>query len=101
MIAKLDEVCRLLQTLIALFKLSNTPVIQSYRNEISKDEAYRKILEFTIEPVSYSELCRKVSEAAGIAEVTVKKKIPDLKEMGLLSTRRQGKEVFYENTGLL
>jgi len=98
---KLDEVCRLLQTLIALFKLSNRSVIKNYRDEIAKDEAYQKILEFTLEPVSYSELCRKVSVAAGIAEVTVKKKIPELREMGLLTTRRQGREVLYENTGLL
>jgi len=99
--AKLDEVCRLLQTLIALFKLSNKSAIQSYRDEIAKDEAYRRILEFTLEPVSYSELCLRVSEAAGIAEITVKKKIPELKEMGLLTTKRQGREVLYENTRLL
>jgi DNA-binding transcriptional ArsR family regulator len=100
-LTKLDEACKHLQTLIALFKLSNRSAIRAYRDEIGKDEVSKKILDLTVDPLSYSELIRKVSEAAGISEVTVKRKIPELREMGLLATMRQGREVLYENTGLL
>ena len=98
---KLDEICRRLDTLIALFKLSNRSSIRDYKTDLAKDEVYEKILELTTEPLSYSELALRVSEALNVAEITVKKKIAELKEMHLLSTQRQGREVFYENTGLL
>ena len=37
----------------------------------------------------------------GAAEITVKRKIARLKEMGFLMSRRKGREVYYENTGLM
>jgi len=45
-------------------------------------------------------LAKKVAEETGAAEITVKKKISTLKEMGFLTTRREGREVYYENSGL-
>lgn len=35
-----------------------------------------------------------------VAEITVKKKISTLREIEFLITRREGREVYYENSGL-
>lgn len=97
----LKEIARKLDILIALARLANKEQIQGYHNELAKDPVYSKILEVTSEPISYSNLSRSVAEATGAAEITVKKKLAELKEVGALATKREGREVFYENTGFL
>lgn len=97
----LREISQKMDMLIALFKISNRDNIKRFSAELAKDPIYSKILELSLQPISYGNLSKTVAEANKSAEITVKKKVSELKEMGALSTRREGREVFYENTGLL
>mgnify|MGYP000138418357 FL=1 len=97
----LREMSRKLDLLVTLMKLSNRDVLERFRNEVKKDKVATKILELANEPITYSDLVRKVSTETGTAEITVKRKISRLKEMGFLMSRREGREVYYENTGLI
>lgn len=101
MIQSLNEISKKLDRLIALMRLSNLAQIDDYRKQLSKDKVYLKILEFSDGLLTYSDMSKKVAEELGVAEITVKKKIAELREMGLLLTIRKGREVFYENSGLL
>lgn len=97
----LREMSRKLDLLVTLLKLSNRDVLERFREEVKKDKVATKILELANEPITYSDLVRKVATETGAAEITVKKKISMLKEMGFLMSRREGREVYYENTGLI
>lgn len=59
-----------------------------------------KILDYSDGSLSYSKLVNKVSKELGVAEITVMKKISELKEMGFLVTERKGREVYYGKSGL-
>jgi len=97
----LKEMSHKLDLLVTLLKLSNRDVLEKFRKEVKKDKVATKILELADEPITYSDLVRKVSTETGAAEITVKRKISRLKEMGFLMSRREGREVYYENTGLI
>mgnify|MGYP005648026253 CR=1 FL=1 len=97
----LREISCKLDQLILLLKLSNKEKLEAFRIEIEKDAIFRRILEVADGTLSYSNLVRKVSEDTGTSEITVKRKISSLKDWGLLKARREGKEVYYENSGLL
>ena len=97
----LKEMSRKLDLLVTLLKLSNRDVLERFRQEVKKDTVATKILELADEPITYSDLVRKVSTETGTAEITVKKKISKLKEMGFLMSRREGRKVYYENTSLI
>ena len=97
----LKEMSHKLDLLVTLLKLSNRDVLERFRNEVKKDKVATKILELADKPITYSDLVRKVSTETGAAEITVKKKISKLKEMGFLMSRREGRKVYYENTSLI
>jgi biotin operon repressor len=99
--SQLAEISRKLDQLIVLMKMSNRAALEEYRNRLERDRVYVRILEASDESLSYTGLSKKLSEELGVAEITVKRKIADLKEMGLLVTTRKGGEVFYVNSGLL
>jgi len=99
--SQLAEISRKLDQLIVLLKLSNRASIEEYRRRLGQDKIYARILEVSDGSLDYSDLARKLSEELGVADITVKKKISDLKEMGLLITLRKGREVFYVNSGVL
>ncbi len=90
-----------LDVLIAISRLANKEKIQSYSDQIKKDPIYSKILEITMEPTSYGNLSRVVAEATNAAEITVKRKVADLREIGAIAAKRKGRDAIYENTGLL
>jgi Mn-dependent DtxR family transcriptional regulator len=46
-------------------------------------------------------LSKQVADELAIAEITVKKKIAELKDMGLLKTVKKGREAYYEKSGLV
>ena len=96
----LREMSRKLDLLVTLLKLSNRDVLERFKKEVRKDRVATKILELADEPITYSDLVRKVATETGAAEITVKRKISRLKEMGFLMSRRKGREVYYENSGL-
>ena len=97
----LKEISYKLDQLITLLKLSNMDTLKKVSAELSRDRVSKKILELADGTLSYSDLTKKVSKELGVAEITVKKKIAHLREMGLLLPKRRGREVYYENTGLL
>ena len=99
--SKLAEISRKLDQLIILLKLSNRAVLNEYKREIEKDKVYMRIREIADSSLSYSDICKKLHEELGVAEITVKKKIAELRAMGLLIATRKGREVYYENSGLL
>ncbi len=99
--SQLAEISRKLDKLIVLMKMSNRAALEEYRRRLEHDKVYVRILEISDGSLSYSGLSKKLSEELGVAEITVKRKIADLREMGLLVATRKGGEVFYVNSGLL
>jgi DNA-binding transcriptional ArsR family regulator len=97
----LSEISEKLDMLIALMKISNQDAIKLYRQQISKDNVCSRIMEKLEEPLTYGVLSKQVAEELAVAEITVKKKISDLKDAGLLKTVRKGREVLYEKSGLV
>ena len=97
----LKEISRKLDQLIVLSKLNSQKIIGEFRDQIEKDKVSLRILELTSTPLSYSELSKKVADEMNVAEITVKKKISSLRAFGLLIATREGREVYYENSGLL
>jgi len=96
----LKEISHKLDQLIILTKLGNLKVIADYKRKILGDNVSAKILEYSDGSLSYSQLAEKVSQELDVAEITVKKKVADLKDMGFLITERRGKQVYYTNSGL-
>ena len=99
--AILKEISHKLDLLIVLMKLSNRKTIEDFKRELKKDRISSRILEVSDGTLTYSDISKKVAQEINAAEITVKKKISSLKEMGLLVTRREGREVFYESSGLI
>ena len=96
----LKEISHKLDQLIILGKLTNKSVLEEFKREIRKDPISSRILEYADGSLTYSSLSKKVAEEMKVAEITVKKKISTLKEMGFLVSRREGREVYYESSGL-
>ena len=99
-IAVLREISHKLDQLIILLKLSNRNVLNQFKREVQRDRVSARILELADGTLTYSDLSKKISEEMDVAEITVKKKISRLREMGFLITRREGRQVYYENSGL-
>jgi DNA-binding transcriptional ArsR family regulator len=96
----LKEISNKLDQLIILTKLNSLDVIKKYKVAIRRDKIAAKILDYSDGSLSYSKLVEKASKELGVAEITVMKKISDLKEMGFLVTERKGREVYYDKSGL-
>ena len=96
----LKEISRKLDQLIILTKLGNLDIITEYRKKIRGDKVAAKILDYSDGSMSYSEISEKVSSEVGVAEITVRKKITELREMGFLVTERRGRQVYYDTSGL-
>ena len=86
--------------LIILTKLNSLDIIKKYKTKIRGDRVFAKILDYSDGSLSYSKLCEKVSKELGVAEITVRKKVSELKEMGFLVTERKGRQVYYATSGL-
>lgn len=99
--ALLKEISKKLDRLVILMKLSNRAALGDFKKKIERDKVAVKILENADGSLTYSDLSKKVATDLGMAEITVKKKISDMKEIGILSINRKGKEAYYENSGLL
>jgi DNA-binding transcriptional ArsR family regulator len=96
----LKEISHKLDQLIILTKLSSLDIIEKYKAKVGGDKVFAKILDYADGSLSYSKLCEKVSKELGVAEITVMKKLSELKEMGFLVTKRRGRQVYYANSGL-
>jgi len=96
----LKEISHKLDQLIILTKLNSLDIIEKYKAKICGDKIFAKILDYADGSLSYSKLCEKVSKELGVAEITVMKKLSELKEMGFLVTERRGRQVYYAKSGL-
>ena len=96
----LKEISHKLDQLIILTKLSNLQIIEKYKSKVRGDKVFAKILDCSDGSLDYSELCEKVAKELGVAEITVMKKVSELKEMGFLITERKGRKVYYVTSGL-
>lgn len=99
--SELSEILQKLDQLIILLKISNKAILDNYKRQLEQDKVYMRILEILEEPLSYSDISKKLHDELGVAEITVKRKIADLRAMGFLIATRKGREVYYENSGLL
>lgn len=97
----LKEIAHKFDQLIALWKLNNREVLEKFKKELKEDKVYSKILEYADGSITYSDLSKKVEDEVGVAEITVKRKLSTLKDRKILITKRKGREVYYENSGLL
>ncbi len=97
----LREISRKLDDLVVLLKISNRDSLDGFRAEIGRDHVAAKILEKADGTMAYSDLSQAVARDMKVAEITVKRKIATLREMGVLVARREGREVYYEDSGLL
>jgi len=97
----LKEINEKLDLLISIIKLSNQNDLLDMKNKIKDDKVSSKIIEYADGLKSYGELAFIVSNELSMAEITVKKKIAELKEIGILKSFKKGKETFYENSGII
>ena len=93
---KLDEISKKMDLIINLIKLTNQTVLNEVRKRIESDDVLALILEYADGSRSYSEIIREVASETGKSKITVKLRIRELKELGVLLTKRKGKEAFYE-----
>ena len=96
----LVEILEKLQNIELLLKIGNREVIDKFQDEIKKDRVSKRILDLANGTLSYSELAKKVAQNQDVAEITVKKKISNLKNNGFLLTKREGNTVYYEKSDL-
>jgi len=96
----LKEISNKLDQLIILTKLNSLDIIKKYKIKMRDDRVFAKILDYSDGSLSYSKLCEKVSKELGVAEITVRKKVSELKETGFLVTERKGRQVYYATSGL-
>lgn len=105
---KLDEISEKMDLLISLtelsnslIKLSNQTALIEIRNKVNADEVSSMIFKYADGTRSYGELAREISYELGKAEITIKKKISEMKELGILTISKKGKETYYERSGVL
>lgn len=97
----LRELSKKLDLLISIYKICNQSALDEFKKGLSRDKVFGRIIELADGSITYSILTKRVSDETGAAEITVKKKISDLKELGVLITRREGKEMYYDNSGVV
>lgn len=102
--SELDELQRIsfkLDQMLLLLKMANKGPLDEARAKIQGDKTAAKILELCSQPISYTDLTKQVASQTAVAEVTVRRRISELKDSGVLVSNRQGKEVFYVDSGLV
>ena len=76
--------------------LSNKAELQKIKEDLKKDKIAQALISKADGTLSYSELAKKVANELKVAEITVKKKISDLKSLGIIIGYRKGREVYYQ-----
>lgn len=97
----LKEISHKLSQLISLVKIANKDLIRKTKEEIKKDAVFSKILEISDGTLSAVQFKQKVANATKVSQKTVERRISELVEMGAFTATRKGKEIYYENSGLL
>lgn len=87
--------------MIALGKIGLRKELGMLTNEIKKDKVSLKILELADGSLSSGDIAKKVHELLGISEITVKRRLSELSEKGLILPKRDGQKIFYTNSGII
>ena len=66
-----------------------------------KDKVSKKILEIADGKLGAGELQKIVADDTNVSEVTVKRRISELVKIGILLQTRDGKNIYYYNSGLI
>lgn len=96
----LENTSNKLSLLITLTRLTNSKAIADFKEAISKDPIFGTILDLANGTLSSSEIKMKVVEQTKVSEGTIKNRIAILMEKGALTAVRNGKEIYYQNSGL-
>jgi len=96
----LAEILEKLQNIELLLKIGNRDVLNAFQEEVKKDRISKRILDLADGTLGYSDLAKKVAQNEDVAEITVKKKISNLKSNGFLLTKREGNLVYYYKSDL-
>ena len=97
----LESIEKKLDLLIALFKIGISEQLNVLKSEVEQDEVSKKVLVYADDTLSYNQLKYKVAEDLDVHEITVRRRIADLSNRGLIIGRRVGREVYYKNSGLI
>ena len=98
---KLDEINNKLDVLISLLKIGVKKELTEISTKLREDPVSIKLLELADGSIKYRELKDKVAEITGVHEVTVRRRISELAEMGLIFGKREGRDVYYINSGII
>lgn len=90
-----EVISRKLDDIITLLILTNRDKIAKVQEELAKDKVAAAILYRADGTLSYSEMVSKVAKEVGVAEITVMKRLSELKNLGVVVGERKGREVFY------
>lgn len=97
----INEISDKLDKIITLLKISNMDKLTNFKDHIKQDKIFTKIMELCNGTRKYSDIAKEIALELGVAEITVKKKISELVKYGVISIRKNGKESYYNNSGLL
>ena len=90
-----------MDALIALIKIGLRKELEALTAEVKKDKVSQKILELADGSLSSGDLASQVHESIGVSEITVKRRMAELSEKGLILSHRDGLKVFYINSGII
>jgi len=97
----LMAISRKLDRLIALQQIGLRKELDSLKDGIKKDKVSQKILEIADGSLSAGDLQKRVAEITGVSEITVKRRLSELLDKGLILQNREGLNIFYNNSGII
>ena len=97
----LRSISKKLDRIVALTQIGLRKELDILKEEIKKDKVSQKVLEFSDGTLAAGDLQEKVAKSTGVSEITVKRRISELLDKGLLLSNRDGQNVFYVNSGIV
>ncbi|MHA1972630.1 MAG: winged helix-turn-helix domain-containing protein [Candidatus Hodarchaeales archaeon] len=97
----LKKISEKLDLIISLLKIQNEDKIHELRKSIQDDVVSSKIIELAKGTMTYTELKTKVAQETNVAEITVRRRISELADKGIISGTKVGREVYYDNAGII
>jgi hypothetical protein len=99
-ISLLRDISKKLSQLIIIFKISNEGKIKEVKKKIQDDPVARKILELADGSLPLKTLKERVMKSTKVSGRTVRNRIYELVDKGVLISNKKGNENYYENSGL-
>lgn len=97
----LEEISNKVSQLISLTRLANSDLIRKKKEEVNKDLVCVRILELSDGTLPSNQFKQKISTETNVSEKTVQRSISELIDVGALIAVRKGREIYYQNSGLL